>query len=194
MKDNERPNLKQIRIKRSVCDRLDNHKGKDDSYTDVVKALLDENERLTSRCEELQADKQVFMRLNELRKRTVKHNAILESEDIEVLLNEGVNVFYRQHYTGNYRHEYVATPLELVGVISILNALYELDIEYGKTYDIDRTRLHKLMQDFDALRLTNYKGEDYDDFDMEDSLYEILKCNYRDYDVKDDLAEYLQKK
>jgi len=63
MKDNERPNLKQIRIKKSVCDRLDERKGKDDSYTDVVKALLDENERLTSRCEELQEDKKQLFRL-----------------------------------------------------------------------------------------------------------------------------------
>ena len=67
---NDRPNLKQIRIKRSVCDRLDNHKGKDDSYTDVVKALLDENERLTSRCEELQKDKQMLVRLALLKSST----------------------------------------------------------------------------------------------------------------------------
>ena len=60
---NDRPNLKQIRIKRSVCDRLDERKGKDDSYTDVIKDLLDENERLTARCEELQQDKEVFIRL-----------------------------------------------------------------------------------------------------------------------------------
>lgn len=53
----DRPNLKQIRIKRSVCDRLDDRKGKDDSYTDVVKELLDENERLKDRVEELERDK-----------------------------------------------------------------------------------------------------------------------------------------
>ena len=54
----DRPNLKQIRIKRSVCDRLDDRKGKDDSYTDVVKELLDENERLKERVEELKQDKE----------------------------------------------------------------------------------------------------------------------------------------
>ena len=57
MKEHNRPNLKQIRIKRSVCDRLDDRKGKDDSYTDVVKELLDENERLKDRVEELERDK-----------------------------------------------------------------------------------------------------------------------------------------
>ena len=57
MANNERPNLKQIRIKRSVCDRLDERKGKDDSYTDVIKALLDENERLKEDVEELKQDK-----------------------------------------------------------------------------------------------------------------------------------------
>ena len=58
MKENGRPNLKQIRIKRSVCDRLDERKGKDDSYTDVVKALLDENNRLLERNVELERDKE----------------------------------------------------------------------------------------------------------------------------------------
>ena len=53
----DRPNLKQIRIKQSVCARLDERKGKDDSYTDVIKALLDENERLKERVEELERDK-----------------------------------------------------------------------------------------------------------------------------------------
>ena len=56
----DRPNLKQIRIKRSVCDRLDDRKGKDDSYTDVVKELLDENERLKARVEELEQDKEIM--------------------------------------------------------------------------------------------------------------------------------------
>ena len=59
----ERPNLKQIRIKRSVCDRLDERKDKDDSYTDFVKDLLDENERLKERVEELKDDKDLLMRL-----------------------------------------------------------------------------------------------------------------------------------
>ena len=59
----DRPNLKQIRIKRSVCDRLDDRKGKDDSYTDVVKELLDENERLKDRVKELQEDKKQLYRL-----------------------------------------------------------------------------------------------------------------------------------
>ena len=60
---NERPNLKQIRIKKSVCARLDERKSNDDSYTDVIKKLLDENERLTARCEELKEDKDLLMRL-----------------------------------------------------------------------------------------------------------------------------------
>ena len=59
----DRPNLKQIRIKRSVCDRLDDRKGKDDSYTDVVKELLDENERLKEQVEELKEDKKQLYRL-----------------------------------------------------------------------------------------------------------------------------------
>ena len=57
---NDRPNLKQIRIKRSICDRLDERKDKDDSYTDVIKALLDENERLKEHVEELKQDKKVM--------------------------------------------------------------------------------------------------------------------------------------
>lgn len=60
---NERPNLKQIRIKQSVCDRLDERKGKDDSYTDVVKALLDENEQLKEYVEELKQDKNKLMKI-----------------------------------------------------------------------------------------------------------------------------------
>jgi len=53
----DRPNLKQIRIKKSVCDRLDERKGKDDSYTDVVQDLLDENKFLRERILELEHDK-----------------------------------------------------------------------------------------------------------------------------------------
>lgn len=58
MADNERPNLKQIRIKKDVCDRLDKRKHKGDSYTDVIKGLLVENARLKTRCEELEHDKE----------------------------------------------------------------------------------------------------------------------------------------
>lgn len=58
MANHERPNLKQIRIKQSVCARLDERKGKDDSYTDVVQGLLDENARLKERNVELKQDKQ----------------------------------------------------------------------------------------------------------------------------------------
>ena len=58
MADTERPYLKQIRISKDVCDRLDKRKAKGDSYTDVVKALLVENARLTQRCEELERDKE----------------------------------------------------------------------------------------------------------------------------------------
>jgi len=58
MADTERPYLKQIRISKDVCDRLDKRKAKGDSYTDVVKALLVENARLKNRCEELEHDKE----------------------------------------------------------------------------------------------------------------------------------------
>ena len=57
MSEHDRPNLKQIRIKQSVCARLDERKSKDDSYTDVIKALLDENDRLLERNVELERDK-----------------------------------------------------------------------------------------------------------------------------------------
>jgi len=57
MKDHERPNLKQIRIKKSVCARLDERKSNDDSYTDVIQSLLDENDRLLERNVELERDK-----------------------------------------------------------------------------------------------------------------------------------------
>lgn len=62
MKDHERPNLKQIRIKKSVCARLDERKSNDDSYTDVIKALLDENDRLLERNIELERDKEDMRR------------------------------------------------------------------------------------------------------------------------------------
>lgn len=57
MADHERPNIKSIRIKRGVWERLDERKRPDDSYTDVIKAVLDENEMLKARVEELQKDK-----------------------------------------------------------------------------------------------------------------------------------------
>lgn len=66
MANHERPNLKQIRIKQSVCARLDERKGEEDSYTDVIKALLDENERLKARCQELEEDKKQLYRLAKL--------------------------------------------------------------------------------------------------------------------------------
>lgn len=70
MTDHERPNLKQIRIKQSVCARLDERKSKDDSYTDVIKALLDENDRLLERNVELERDKEQFMQF--LQAQTIK--------------------------------------------------------------------------------------------------------------------------
>ena len=63
LKMNERPNLKQIRIKKSVCAMLDERKGKDDSYTDVIQALLDENARLQERNVELKQDKEMLMKI-----------------------------------------------------------------------------------------------------------------------------------
>lgn len=60
---NDRPNLKQIRVKKSVCARLDERKDIDDSYTDVIKALLDENERLKTQVKELKQDKTQLYRL-----------------------------------------------------------------------------------------------------------------------------------
>lgn len=63
MATHERPNLKQIRIKQSVCDRLDERKSSDESYTDVVKALLDENERLKDHVKELQQDKKMLVEI-----------------------------------------------------------------------------------------------------------------------------------
>lgn len=59
----ERPNLKQIRIKKSVCARLDERKSNDDSYTDVIQALLDENTRLKERNVELKQDKDMLMKI-----------------------------------------------------------------------------------------------------------------------------------
>lgn len=60
---NERPNLKQIRIKKSVCARLDERKSNDDSYTDVIQDLLDENDRLQERNVELKQDKEMLMKI-----------------------------------------------------------------------------------------------------------------------------------
>lgn len=63
MANHERPNLKQIRIKQSVCARLDERKGNDDSYTDVIQDLLDENARLHDRNVELKQDKEMLMKI-----------------------------------------------------------------------------------------------------------------------------------
>ena len=63
MKDHERPNLKQIRIKKSVCARLDERKSNDDSYTDVIQSLLDENTRLKESNVELKQDKEMLMKI-----------------------------------------------------------------------------------------------------------------------------------
>ena len=92
----DRPNLKQIRIKRSVCDRLDDRKGKDDSYTDVVKELLDENERLKDRVEELERDKNdltviaMALKGNQLVKR-----GITDGDEVQKALEDIKNFSWR---------------------------------------------------------------------------------------------------
>ena len=84
----ERPNLKQIRIKRSVCDRLDKRKDKDDSYTDVIEDLLDENERLKERVEELKQDKENLFELQTLTRANLEREIkeILEELDDSLIL------------------------------------------------------------------------------------------------------------
>ena len=121
--------------------------------------------------------------------RVIKHNAIFEKKDVEVLLSEGLTEFYRQEYKDYPNPNYSSTPLEIVGLINILNALYELDVDYDGDYD--KQKLFKLIDGLDY-SIREYKGKDYSDFPNDENLYSILKCDYRDYDVKDDLLEYLK--
>ena len=86
MANHERPNLKQIRIKQSVCARLDERKGEDDSYTDVIKALLDENERLKARCQELENDKQLISHLAKGYKHKLDNLETVELDDGDIVL------------------------------------------------------------------------------------------------------------
>ena len=88
MNEHERPNLKQIRIKKSVCARLDERKSNDDSYTDVIKKLLDENDRLLERNIELERDKEYFMRFLQSATLDVSHIKDATPEELETATNK----------------------------------------------------------------------------------------------------------
>lgn len=83
MSEHERPNLKQIRIKKSVCAKLDERKGKDDSYTDVISALLDENKRLKESNDELKQDKQDLIEIAKGFKRGLTENPAFACDDMK---------------------------------------------------------------------------------------------------------------
>ena len=125
---NERPNLKQIRIKRSVCDRLDNHKDKDDSYTDVIKALLDENKMLKEYVEELKADKHVLMKIamqtpDSIALPNLSHKVFFAL--MEVLKLKDIDVEDKILYMRIYlKDELKARPLD------VLNEIEEFKQEY----------------------------------------------------------------
>lgn len=55
---NDKPTVKQIKIRANVCDKLDNLKGVNDSYTDTIENLLKENLMQKERIKELEKDKQ----------------------------------------------------------------------------------------------------------------------------------------
>ena len=84
MNDYERPNLKQMRIKMSVCARLDERKSKDDSYTDVIKAVLDENEMLKARIRELKQDKQDLVEIAKGFKSTLNEQPVYVKDNTSV--------------------------------------------------------------------------------------------------------------
>lgn len=182
--------LKNIKVTEDVKQQLDDYAMDKETYNVTIQRLIHENNSLKERCDELKQDKELFREIHQMKKRPIRHNPIFEYNDIGILVNEGINEFYRQQYKNDSPEEnYASTPLEIVGFISILNALYELDVEYEDDYD-----KQKLFDLFDNLNhsIRWYKGEDYNGIDYEESLYNILKCDYRDYDVKDDLLQYLK--
>ena len=190
---------KQIKIKESVHEQLNAMKHDEDTFSRVIervidenKALKDKNEDLQLRCDELKEDKEIFVKLNSLKNISVKHKAIIEKDDIDLLINEGVNEFLRQHYKSYPEGNYDSTPLELIGLASIVNALYEIDIEHDNDNEIDKSKLFELIGNINEVRIAGFKGQDYDDFDVDDTFYQILNCNVRDYNVKDDLLTYLK--
>lgn len=188
--------LKNVKVTEDVKKQLDDISIEKETYNVTIQRLLNENKLLKARCDELKQDKELFIELTQMSKaRRVKHNAILEPEDIEILLKEGVNDFYRQEYKVNVPlANYSVSPLELVGLASIINALYEIDIEYDENYDFDKNKLFKLSDRLQAIAYNTieYKRKDYDELELDDFFYQILKCNVRDYNVKDDLLEYFK--
>lgn len=181
--------LKNIKVTEDVKKQLDDYALDKETYNVTIQRLVNENNLLQARCEELKQDKEMLINLRESNKRVIKHNAIFEEKDVDVLLSEGLTEFYRQEYKGYPDSNYSSTPLELVGLINILNALYELDVDYDGSYD--KQKLFKLIDGFNY-SIREYKGKDYTDFPSDESLYSILKCDYRDYDVKHDLLRYLK--
>lgn len=182
--------LKNIKVTEEVKHELDDYALEKETYNVTIQRLIRENISLKERCEELKQDKELFMEINRMKKRPTRHNAIFESDDIKLLIKEGITEFYRQEYKNDADGNYSSTPLELVGFINMLNALYELDVDYEGDYD-----KQKLFDLIDALNdcIYRYKDKDYRDSpSYEESLYDILKCDYRDYDVKDDLLKYLK--
>ena len=93
MADHKRPNLKQIRIKQSVCARLDERKSEDDSYTDVIKALLNENANLKDHIEELKHDKEMLMKI------------AMQTHDSIALQQIGHKTIFALHQTLQYNIE-----------------------------------------------------------------------------------------
>lgn len=188
--------LKNVKVTEDVKKQLDDISIDKETYNVTIQRLLNENKLLKARCDELKQDKELFIELTQMSKsRRVKHNAILEPEDIELLLKEGVSDFYREKYSINHPYaHYTMTPLELVGLASIINALYEIDIEYDENYDFDKNKLFKLsdrLQDSCSYAI-QYRKQEYNDIELDDFLYQILNCNVRDYNVKDDIIEYLK--
>lgn len=87
----ERPNIKTIRIKKSVCERLDERKGRDESYSEVIKALLDENDRLKESNVELKQDKDLLMRLFLLNVPNINDYKISDSKEQQTRLKKEIS-------------------------------------------------------------------------------------------------------
>ncbi len=188
--------LKNVKVTEDVKKQLDDISIEKETYNVTIQRLINENKLYKARCDELKQDKELFIELTQMRKaRRVNHKALFEREDIELLLKNGVSDFYRQEYKTNHPHaHYSMTPLELVGLASIINALYEIDIEYDENYEFDKNKLYKLsdsLQDSCSYAI-EYKHIEYNDIELDDFFYQLLKCNVRDYNVKDDLLEYLK--
>ena len=76
--------LKNIKVTESVKTQLDEYAFEKETYNVTLQRLINENNLLLARCEELKQDKELLINIRESKNdRVIKHNAIFEKKDIE---------------------------------------------------------------------------------------------------------------